>query len=62
MSAYLTNERSGLHARALNQLIRYRSQDSPNFAELSLAARTGRKGVLQTVLRDVSDLPPDLAA
>ena len=33
MSAYLTNERSGLHARALNQLIRYRSQDSPNFAD-----------------------------
>ena len=33
MSAYLTNERSGLHARALNRLIRYRSQDSPNFAD-----------------------------
>ncbi len=48
MSAYLTNERSGLHARALNRLIRYRSQDSPNFAD---AASQVSKKIAARVLK-----------
>lgn len=48
MSAYFTKERSGLHARALKRLIRYRSEDSPNFADSSSqASREIAAGVLK---------------
>lgn len=48
MPAYFTKERSDLHARALKRLIRYRSKDSPNFADSSSqASRKIAVGVLK---------------